>query len=78
MNLGAAAYMLGDDDAAINNFKKAIQMDPRTANAHYGLGLVYSKIGQHKEASAEFLKTIELDPENHLAVSRSWGNVPDQ
>ena len=69
LNLGAAAYMLGDDDAAINNFKKAIQMDPRTANAHYGLGLVYSKIGQHKEASEEFLKTIELDPENHLAVS---------
>ena len=69
INMGASAYMLGDDDSAVKFFKKAIQIDSQASNAHFGLGLVYSKIGQYELAAKEFEATFELDPENHMAVS---------
>ena len=69
-------------DAAVIQFKKAIQVDPRFADAHYQLGLTYLRQGHAKEGYSELRKASELDPKNLKARLEqglpSPGNVHDR
>ncbi len=47
---------------AIKVLKKAIGLDPKSAKAHYNLGIVYEAKNQKEEAKAMFEKTLQLDP----------------
>jgi len=63
--LWQAAYryqMEGDLDRAIEYYKRSIEVRP-TAEAHTFLGWTYSFQGRVKEAIAECLRAIEVDPE---------------
>ena len=51
-------------------FKKAATLDPDDANAHYGLGLVYTRQEKYNEAAAEFARAIELAPDMLMARER--------
>jgi Tfp pilus assembly protein PilF len=42
--------------------KKAIALDPRLAQAHMQLGVLYSRRGDYPRAAAEFEREIKLDP----------------
>ena len=68
INLGAAAYTLGKDEASIQHFKRALKIAPRASKAHYGLGLVYIKTQRYALAADQFEKTLEIDPENTNAL----------
>ncbi|MBM3804969.1 MAG: tetratricopeptide repeat protein [Acidimicrobiia bacterium] len=46
---------------AVIQFKNAIAIDGRYAEAHYQLGICYSKLGQIPLAYREFVKTTDLD-----------------
>jgi Tfp pilus assembly protein PilF len=51
---------------AIIEFKNAVQLDPKDAQAHYKLGLAYLKLGSMpniQEAFRELTKSVELDPD---------------
>jgi Flp pilus assembly protein TadD len=47
-------------DEAIEQFKKAISLDPDHWPAHFFLGFTYSHKGMHEEAIAEMQRAIEL------------------
>ena len=51
-------------DEAINEFKRAIDLDPNSAHAHDNLGTVYAEKGDLLEALKEFLDAVRADPES--------------
>ena len=50
-------------DAALIQFKKALQVDPKYSDAHYQLGLVYLRLSRPKDAYQELNMAANLDPE---------------
>ena len=55
------AQMAGELDAAIDLYKKSIELGP-TAEAHTFLGWTYSFQRRYREAIAECKRAIEVDP----------------
>jgi Tfp pilus assembly protein PilF len=53
---GNNAGQNNDVSTAIINFTKAIEIDPKYANAYYNRGGVYKALGKTKEANADFAK----------------------
>jgi tetratricopeptide (TPR) repeat protein len=56
----------GGSDVAIKDFQKALELDPRSAEAHLWLGLAFRKANRNAEAHKELQKALELDP------ARAW------
>ncbi|MER3447202.1 MAG: hypothetical protein C4291_10325 [Candidatus Dadabacteria bacterium] len=50
-------------DQAIYNYTKAIEANPRDAQAYYHRGVAYYNKGQYDKAIADFNKAIELNPD---------------
>lgn len=60
------AAMGGGVDAAIKDFQKAIDLDPRSAEAHLWLGIALRKANRHADARKELEKAVSLNP------ARTW------
>src|SRR5919197_1444865 len=54
-------------DEAIKEFKKAIELDPRSAHAHDNLATVYSEKKLYREALQEYLTALGLEPDSATA-----------
>jgi Flp pilus assembly protein TadD len=67
-NSGKRLLGVGDVDAAIAQFRSAIQSEPNYAAAHFELGLALNQKGQKDDANKEFQRAGELDP--HLMAPR--------
>ncbi len=68
--------------AAIDEWRKAIQLDPSDAMAHFSLAVSLTGNTQESEAVVEYRKACDLDPSHagwfaHLAVSQSLTGDPD-
>ncbi len=50
-----------DNAAALENFQKAIELDPRLASAYNGLGGAYKAAGQLDKAISAWEKSLEID-----------------
>ncbi|HUJ78955.1 MAG TPA: tetratricopeptide repeat protein [Nitrospiria bacterium] len=61
---GRSALHAGDMAAARSAFAKAAQLDPSSAVAQIGLGLVEKSAGRLAEAERYDLEAIRLDPDN--------------
>lgn len=59
--LGVMCKVGGEYAAAIAEYKRAIELDPRLEHPHNGLGSVYSDQGKYDDAIAEYKRAIELD-----------------
>jgi tetratricopeptide (TPR) repeat protein len=64
---GVGNYYLPDQlgggvDKSIPDFEKALQLDPKLADAHLWLGLAMRKRNRNAEARAEFQKALDLNP----------------
>ncbi len=46
-------------------YKKALQIDPNSAAAHYDLGVVYSQLGREEDAFNEFQIANQIDSDNY-------------
>lgn len=46
---------------AINDYSKAVELDPKNAYAYYNRGISYDKKGEYNLAIKDFAKAIELD-----------------
>jgi DNA-binding winged helix-turn-helix (wHTH) protein/TolB-like protein/tetratricopeptide (TPR) repeat protein len=53
-----------DWDAAEREFRRALELDPNSADAHYAYADLLSYTGRHEEALAEIKRARELDPLN--------------
>lgn len=61
--LGCSLVNSRQDDNAISIFKKALDIDPSCAEAHYALGVIYSKKGMNDYALASYTKAAEINPD---------------
>jgi tetratricopeptide (TPR) repeat protein len=72
--VGERVLALGNYDDAIAAYQRAIQLDPKDAYPHNGLGNVYSDLGNYDEAIAAYQRAIQLDPKD-AAPHNGLGNV---
>lgn len=61
--LGAANAGLRNVEGAIENFKKALQINPDYAEAHNSLGIVLQSQGCFDEAIASYRKALQIRPD---------------
>lgn len=64
-------------DEALEETKKAVEVDPKNADAHCAVGLVLVKLGRVEEAIAWYYKAVEIDP-SHWRAWYSLGNALEQ
>lgn len=57
-------------ERAIAAYRRALQIDPRTPNVYYNLGLIYADRKAWDEARTHFLAALEVDPSD--ADARYW------
>jgi tetratricopeptide (TPR) repeat protein len=46
----------------MTKLQKALELNPRSAYAHYNLGLAFSKQGRTDLAKAQFAEALRIDP----------------
>lgn len=56
-------------EQALAEYSRAIELDPKLAQAYYGRGNVYYRQNDYKRALAEFDQAIELDPKYWAAYN---------
>ena len=49
-------------DKAVQHYEQAIGQNPKLAEAHYDLAMLYDQQGDHEEAKVESLKAIDISP----------------
>jgi hypothetical protein len=62
-NRGVAYGKVGNHAQAIEDFDRAIEINPKDANAYQNLGVTYAKLGNHRQAIEDFDRAIEINPE---------------
>ncbi len=60
-NRGAAYAVLGQYQLAIEDYDKAIQLDPDYADPYYNRGAAYYVLDQDGKAEADYAKACRLD-----------------
>ena len=61
---GISHAQQGHWDVAEGHFRKAVEADPKLAEAQFNLGLTLDKLSKHDEAKIAFKKAAELAPGN--------------
>ncbi|MDW5266519.1 MULTISPECIES: tetratricopeptide repeat protein [Acidobacteriaceae] len=73
LDFGRAYAEAGNPDLAIEEFKKAIALNPRLPEAHYCLGASYllsqGQVG-FPEAVKEFYRELELNPNDYFSLAQ--------
>jgi lipoprotein NlpI/uncharacterized RDD family membrane protein YckC len=67
LNLGIAYYKKGQYQQAISNYNKAIEINPRYAEAYTNRGVAYGEKDQYGKAISDFSKAIEINPRDAKA-----------
>lgn len=67
-NLGVLDAKANARDAAINNFSRAVDANPRNAIAYNWLGILYRESKNYPRAEQSYLKSLEINPENAPVV----------
>lgn len=78
---GLRQFGTGNYQQAIAYFDKAIQLQPRYADAYNNRGLAYSRLGQHQEAIQNFNQVIQINPNDPKAYNnrgQEFGNTGQQ
>jgi tetratricopeptide (TPR) repeat protein len=52
----------GGIELAVKDFQKAIELDPKSSDAHLWLGLAFRKTNRNADARGEFQKALDLNP----------------
>ncbi len=64
-------------EEVIEAYKKAIELDPRTAGAHVNLGTIYFNARKWADAEQHYKSAIEVDP-NYALAHFDLGNLYDE
>lgn len=67
LTLGDICQSHGKTDAAIEEYKKAIALQPSNPKAYYGLGIASTAKRDFRAAHEAFRKTLEIDPKQPTA-----------
>jgi tetratricopeptide (TPR) repeat protein len=69
VNLGKTYRDLGDLQAALGAFRRAVVLDPNSASAHSNLGNTQFRLGECEAAEYELSQAASLDPNSLSAVA---------
>jgi tetratricopeptide (TPR) repeat protein len=61
-NLGLLYQQRGELDAAVNSFRRAVEIDPSETDAHYQLGRIAREQGRLDEAVKHFEQVVQQNP----------------
>lgn len=64
---GLAHIKMEEHFPAMVELNEAVRLDPEFSDAHYALGLVYERMGMHKESVAEYVLALKDKPAFHEA-----------
>ncbi len=67
-NLGSLQFEEGKSDQAMNNFRKALKIQPNFRDAHRNLAIAYVQSGDYKEAEPSLRRAIELGSQDGLTM----------
>jgi tetratricopeptide (TPR) repeat protein len=73
-NLGAAQKLQNKTEEAVQNFLKALQLDPDFEHAHNNLGIILDEQGKIDEAIVHFRRAVEIKP-NFAKALNNLGTV---
>ncbi len=62
-------FQKGEYDQAISELNKALEINPRNANAYVDRGFAYLRNGQYDQAILDFNKALEINPKDALAYN---------
>ena len=68
-NYAHAAYLLGYQKIAVDEFTKAITLDSRAARSYMGRGWAYLQLCRFKEAAPDFQRAVSLDASLQSSVA---------
>lgn len=63
-DLGAALASAGQDEAAVNEYRKALEIAPMQYDARMNLGAILSRLERNAEAITEFRAAAEIQPQS--------------
>lgn len=75
VNRGVELAQGGDLDRAISAYRRALQLEPRDAIAHYDLGLALSRLQQFPEAIEHLSRAVALAPEDDYRGALSGAHI---
>jgi len=67
--LGVEYMKDGDNELALKKLEKALEVDPRYADAHNALGLLRNRLQQYDQAEASFKAALDSAPGNSMALN---------
>ena len=79
-DLGMRYLSQGNYQEAVIAFQAAIDIDPRSADAHVGLGQAYVGLGEHQSAAGAFQTAIGIDSglvEAYLGLAEAYVGLGD-
>ena len=69
LELGMAYLEKNDNTKALKRLKKAIQIDPKYADGHNAIAILYSRIGENDKAGTHYEKAVKLAPDDSRALN---------
>jgi tetratricopeptide (TPR) repeat protein len=73
--LGYVHYSLGDYEASLGHYARAVALEPASAQAQEGLGWALQALGRTREALAAFERAVRIAPYRvsaHVALARAY------
>jgi tetratricopeptide (TPR) repeat protein len=75
LSLGSVFFQRGYFVQAETSFRLALRDDPLSAEAEYGLGSVYLKQDQNREARGSFERAVKLTASYPDTLANAWNNL---
>lgn len=69
LELGMAYMNENDNEKAMNKLQKAIKLDPRYADAHNAIAILYDRLKQHDKARLHYERAVQLAPADSNALN---------
>jgi type IV pilus assembly protein PilF len=69
MNLGAGYLRQGRLDLAIERLQRALELNPRLADAHSTIAIAYDQLGSTEDAESHYRRATQLEPNNAAAAN---------
>jgi type IV pilus assembly protein PilF len=69
LNLGVAYMRQGRADLALDRLERALEQNPRLANAHSTIALAYDQLGDAERAEVHYRRATQLEPGNPAAAN---------
>ncbi|MGA2258521.1 MAG: tetratricopeptide repeat protein, partial [Thermoguttaceae bacterium] len=74
LDLGKELVEKGNNEAAIDSFRKALAIDPHFDKVHYELGVVLARCGRLDEAIDHYEEVLKTDP-RHASSHNNLGTI---